>query len=47
MNDLTYAGRIQGVSLVDRQNIPKDISNATGDKLETDGKIAVLEFQPQ
>ncbi|HEY7209319.1 MAG TPA: LssY C-terminal domain-containing protein [Bryobacteraceae bacterium] len=47
MNDLTYAGRIQSVSLVDRQNIPKDISNATGDKLETDGKIAVLEFQPQ
>ena len=44
-NDLLYTGHIEGVSLVDRTNIPKDISNATGDHLQTDGKIAVLQFK--
>jgi hypothetical protein len=32
--------------LVDRKNLPPDPSNATGDKLITDGKIAVLQLQP-
>ena len=44
-NDLLYTGHIAGVSLVDRTNIPKDISNATGDHLQTDGKISILQFQ--
>lgn len=44
VNDLVFTGTVHGVALVDRNNIPKDASNATGDKLITDGKMAVLEF---
>ena len=44
VNDLVFTGTVHGLALVDRSNIPKDASNATGDKLITDGKIAVLEF---
>ncbi len=44
VNDLVFTGTVHGVALVDRPNIPKDASNATGDKLITDGKMAVLEF---
>jgi hypothetical protein len=44
INDMTFTGKVKGVSLVDRANIPKDISNATGDRLQTDNKIAVIEF---
>jgi hypothetical protein len=32
-------------SLVDRTNVPKNISNATGDRLQTDSKISVLQFK--
>jgi hypothetical protein len=45
-NDLLFTGRIQAVSLIARSNIPKDISNATGDRLETDNQIAALQFKP-
>jgi hypothetical protein len=41
---LIFTGTVHAYSLVDRNNMPKDASNATGDKLMTDGKIAVLEF---
>ena len=44
-NDMVFTGKVQAVSLIDRTNIPKDISNATGDKLQTDDKIAAIEFQ--
>ncbi len=44
-NDLLFSGMIQSIALVDRTDIPADVSNATGDKLQTDGKIAVLEFK--
>ncbi len=44
-DDLIFTGMIQAVALVDRTNIPKDISNATGDKLQTDDKMSVLEFK--
>lgn len=43
-NDLLFTGTVHGFSLVDRTNIPHDASNATGDKLITDGKLAVLQF---
>ncbi len=43
-NDMLFTGKVKGVSLVDRTNIPKDISNATGDHLKTDDKMAVIEF---
>ncbi len=44
VNDLVFTGTVHGVALVDRNNIPQDVSNATGDKLISDGKMAVLEF---
>ena len=42
VNDLIFTGRVQAIALVDRDNIPKNAQNATGDNLETDGKLAVL-----
>jgi len=44
VNDLLFTGLVKGLSLVERQDVPENMFNATGDKLETDGKIAVLEF---
>lgn len=45
-NDFLFTQQIQAVSLIPRTNIPQHISNATGDVLQTDDKIAVLEFKP-
>jgi hypothetical protein len=42
--DLMFTRLIKGLSLVDRPAVPKTSSNATGDKLLTDGKMAVLLF---
>lgn len=44
--DLIFTGLVQGIALVDRPEIPQKISNATGDLLETDGKMAVLLLNP-
>ncbi len=44
-NDMLFTDKVQAVSLVDRSNIPKDISNATGDHLKTDDKVSVIEFK--
>lgn len=44
VNDLLFTGKVHGLALVERTGIPQDATNATGDKLATDGKIAVLEF---
>ena len=40
--DLLYTGKVKGIALVDRPKAPKSTGNATGDKIETDGKMAVL-----
>jgi hypothetical protein len=45
LNDMLFTGRVQAVALIDRPSIPKDISNATGDHLKTDDKMAVLELK--
>ncbi len=42
VNDLVFTGRVQSMELFDRPQVPKHGQNATGDNLETDGKIAVL-----
>src|SRR5207302_7909068 len=44
VNDLLLTGRVQSLALVDRPSVPRKGQNATGDSLETDGKIAVLVF---
>lgn len=44
VDDLVFTGRVRALALVGRNNIPRDASNAMGDRLITDGKVAVLEF---
>ncbi len=44
VNDLLFTQKVHGLALAERTGIPQDATNATGDKLVTDGKIAVLEF---
>ena len=44
VNDMLFTGKVHGVSLVDRTNLPPNPSNATGDRLVTDGKMAAVEF---
>jgi hypothetical protein len=40
--DLLFTGQVKGLSLVSRPAAPQHSQNATGDKLETDGRMAVL-----
>jgi hypothetical protein len=42
VNDLILTDRVQAVELVDRPNVPQHGQNATGDSLDTDGRIAIL-----
>lgn len=44
VNDLLFTNLVKGLALVERDNAPKSAHNATGDALETDGRIAVLQF---
>ncbi|MDE3198403.1 MAG: LssY C-terminal domain-containing protein [Acidobacteriota bacterium] len=44
VNDLLFTGMVKSLALVDRPNVPQSISNATGDTLKTDGRMAVLMF---
>ncbi|MCI0664530.1 MAG: LssY C-terminal domain-containing protein, partial [Acidobacteria bacterium] len=41
-NDLLFTGQGKGYLLIDRPDAPRESMNATGDKLETDGKMAVV-----
>jgi len=40
--DLVFTGNVKALSLVSRPKAPQHSQNATGDKLETDGRMAVL-----
>ncbi len=42
VNDLLFTGRVRSVALVDRPAVPQHGQNATGDSVETDGKMAIL-----
>lgn len=42
VNDLLFTDMVQSLALVDRPAVPQNSQNATGDNLETDGKMAVL-----
>ena len=42
VNDLSFTGCVDAVELAPRPWVPQDAYNATGDKLRTDGAIAVL-----
>ena len=45
VNDLLFTGDVQDISLIDRPNVPQHGQNATGDNLDTDGRIAVLQLK--
>jgi hypothetical protein len=45
INDLIFGGHVRAMSLVDRPEAPRETENATGDKVTTDGKMAVLELR--
>jgi hypothetical protein len=42
VSDLVFSGHVKALSLVERPKAPQHSQNATGDKLETDGRMAVL-----
>jgi hypothetical protein len=44
VNDLLFTGLVRSLALVDRPDVPANLENATGDTLETDGRMAVLLF---
>jgi hypothetical protein len=44
VSDLLFTALVQGLSLVERPNVPTTLFNATGDQLETDGMMAVIAF---
>jgi hypothetical protein len=44
VSDLLFSGLVKGLSLVARPDVPTESQNATGDKLLTDAKMAVLLF---
>jgi LssY C-terminus len=45
LNDMLFANHVAATSLIDRPQVPDGVSNATGDKLQTDKKIAVMELK--
>jgi hypothetical protein len=42
VSDLLFAGHVQSLALVERPKVPRTSRNATGDAIETDGRMAVL-----
>jgi opacity protein-like surface antigen len=44
VNDLTFTGCVTAMDMATRSWVPQDAYNSTGDRLRTDGAIAVLQF---
>ena len=42
VSDLIFTGKGESLALVERPAVPKKSRNATGDAIETDGRMAVL-----
>ena len=42
VSDFLFTGAVKSMALVDRPKVPTESRNATGDKLLTDGRMAVL-----
>ena len=42
VDDLLFTGQVEACDLVERPAVPRQARNATGDNLETDGRIAIL-----
>ena len=46
LTDLLFVGTARAYVDVDRPRAPKSTSNATGDKIVTDGKMSVIQLGP-
>lgn len=46
VDDLVFTGRVRSTQLIERPKAPTKSENATGDALETDGKIAAVVLRP-
>jgi len=44
VSDLVFTGKVVGIALVERENVPTSALNGTGDEIETDGRMVVIEF---
>jgi hypothetical protein len=44
VSDLLFTGAVHAIALVERTGLPQNPTNATGDQLLTDGRIAVLQI---
>ena len=42
VSDLLFTGMVKGLAMVGRPEVPTEVSNATGDTLQTDGSMAVV-----
>ncbi len=42
VDDLLFTGLVRGLAVVERPDVPTQITNATGDSLTTDGRMAVI-----
>ena len=47
VDDLRFTGSIVGYALESRPGVPTELSNATGDVMTTDGKVAVVVLRPR
>ncbi len=47
VNDLRFAGSVAGYALESRPGVPTELTNATGDLMTTDGKVAVVVLRPR
>lgn len=45
VGDLTFAGAVESVALVERGAVPRESRNAAGDAVTTDGRVAVVTFK--
>jgi hypothetical protein len=43
--DICFSGQVQGLTLVDRPDAPREDFNATGDRIFTDGRLLVLDLR--
>ena len=44
VNDLLLTALVRALALVERNPLPPDMHNATGDALKTDGAMAIVQF---
>ena len=44
LDDLLFTGHVKAFDLMERPGVPRQTRNATGDRIETDGRVAALQL---